>query len=817
MKSVATPIALFLFTLLICIAPISPVLAENEAQEPDPAAITRILDRADRELKRPLKRSEKLDAYFSEVTEYKSWAGDCVKRLEPEEQLIVDQMTALAEPVKGESAEVSKRRKKLAKKQATVKKRLAECRVIVVHSTELINAISNYRQELLKEQLFTKGPDIAALLRDNWAHPALWVDASKKFILNNSGLDKAEATDWVLLVIFVAVTFGLGLRYRKSLTNWEKLHTPGETRTDRFVYALGLTLKRYAPFLLATITNAIVIFYISKDVKPTPFITIVAYGLPLVVLLLAFIHLFLRASFQAQVFDTSVTDTAGRLAYRLKLLALLIFFGYLLFSTILSQSLPESALLLTRAVFGAVLVLNLVWIVWLVTGLTKLGDNVFTRLFFSAILLAALAAELLGYRNLSGYILKTVVGTLISIGLFLLLSGFLRDFLDGFEQGKYNWQQKLRVAFGLKPDRQMPGVIWLRFFVSLLLWIALIASLAVIWQVQQERIELLGEYFLEGFSIGSFSVVPIQILQGVAVLIILLTFNTWIRKRFEQALSKTRMERGARESISTIFSYVGATVAALVALGVAGMEFANLALIAGALSVGIGFGLQNVVNNFVSGLILLFERPVKTGDWIVVGDTEGYVQQISIRSTRIQTFDRADVIVPNSELISGKVTNWMLRNVQGRLRVPVGVAYGSDTAKVHDLLLKVANDHPDVLTGGIIAPEPRALFMAFGDSSLDFELRCFVRDIDRRRTIMSDLNFAIDAEFRKNGVEIPFPQRDVHVRDWPRTDHPPSPLPKKDSKRSRSDSSRDPSRDEDFDDGGLDGDAGDGDAGDGDD
>jgi potassium efflux system protein len=172
------------------------------------------------------------------------------------------------------------------------------------------------------------------------------------------------------------------------------------------------------------------------------------------------------------------------------------------------------------------------------------------------------------------------------------------------------------------------------------------------------------------------------------------------------------------------------------------------------------------VNNFISGLILLFERPIKTGDWIMVGNTEGYVKRIRIRSTEIQTFDRADVIVPNSELIAGQVTNWMLHDSRGRARIPVGVAYGSDTQKVKTILEKVAEEHPRVVNDGS-TPKPRVLFRGFGESSLDFELRCFIQDIDERLQVVSDLNFAIDAAFRENGIEIPFPQRDVHVRDLP--------------------------------------------------
>jgi small-conductance mechanosensitive channel len=160
----------------------------------------------------------------------------------------------------------------------------------------------------------------------------------------------------------------------------------------------------------------------------------------------------------------------------------------------------------------------------------------------------------------------------------------------------------------------------------------------------------------------------------------------------------------------------------------------------------------------------LFERPIRTGDWIVAGDVQGFVRRISIRSTLIETFDRADVIVPNSALISNNVTNWMLRDPWGRVTVPVGVAYGSDVDKVTEVLMSVAAEHPLVMLDSKKVSPPQVLFMGFGDSSLNFELRCFIREIDKRLVTLSDLNYAIEKQLRQAGIEIPFPQRDIHVR-----------------------------------------------------
>jgi small-conductance mechanosensitive channel len=225
-------------------------------------------------------------------------------------------------------------------------------------------------------------------------------------------------------------------------------------------------------------------------------------------------------------------------------------------------------------------------------------------------------------------------------------------------------------------------------------------------------------------------------------------------------LSQMQVEKGLQYTLLRVSHYVIVIIGALVAFQFVGVDLGGLAVIFGLLSVGIGFGLQNITSNFISGIILLFERPIQVGDRVTVGDTEGDVTAINIRSTTIQTLDNISIIVPNSEFISSNVTNWSHGDPKIRLTVDVGVSYHSDLDAVIQSLQEVAAEHPDVLS----QPKPDVLFRGFGDSAWNMTLRAWIRSPKRHHTIRSELNCAIVRRFRERGVEIPFPQQDVHVR-----------------------------------------------------
>jgi len=224
-------------------------------------------------------------------------------------------------------------------------------------------------------------------------------------------------------------------------------------------------------------------------------------------------------------------------------------------------------------------------------------------------------------------------------------------------------------------------------------------------------------------------------------------------------LVRRRVEWGVRVSIGRLVHYTLVFVGFLLALFILGFKFTELTILLSAFGVGIGFGLQSIVNNFISGLILLFERPVRVGDTIELGGNWAEIKRIGLRSTTVQTFDQADVILPNADLVTNQVTNWTLSNRQARLIVPVGVAYGSDVALVMETLTTCARENSKVAQ----TPPPQVLFLGFGASSLDFELRVWVLDVGERLSVKSELHQGVDRSFREAGIVIAFPQRDVHL------------------------------------------------------
>jgi potassium efflux system protein len=380
--------------------------------------------------------------------------------------------------------------------------------------------------------------------------------------------------------------------------------------------------------------------------------------------------------------------------------------------------------------------------------------------------LASLAL-LLGYFTVGRFLAAGLFLSLLSLNTYLLLRFGLRDALRPLPPP---------VAAVDADDGQKPGSATAQrlgstgrflagLFIDLGLLLALFAALLLAWGMGVATLGAYGLQLVYGVSIGSVTLSLLDVLAAIVILALGVALTRFISGGLNARLEgQTQIDPGVRNSIVTGVAYLGYVVAGILAVATLGLNLSNLAIIAGALSVGIGFGLQNIVNNFVSGLILLIERPVKVGDWVVVGGKEGYVRRINVRSTELETFPRASVIIPNSELIASAVMNWTHRDKFGRVDIDIGLAYGSDVDKAEAVLYDCLKGHNEILA----YPPPAVIFRGFGDSALNFALRGHIANVERRLMVESEIRKAIYKACLRNEINIPYAQTDVHLADLDR-------------------------------------------------
>lgn len=377
------------------------------------------------------------------------------------------------------------------------------------------------------------------------------------------------------------------------------------------------------------------------------------------------------------------------------------------------------------------------------------------------VLLGSIVLYSIGYKNMANLIAFSSFKTIVIVLFYLFFVHLIsRSYhLLTHHEASTTRLRKLVVS---ESNYRIPELKLLMVISLFFLSYTLLIMLVEIWDITDLTSDNIKNIYDNGFTLFNIHLIPKDLINAIIIYAFL---GLAIRFVAYQTASKNKRHFKSNQihSINPIMMNIGFIIAGIIALLAAGINLTGLAIIVSALSVGIGLGLKSIINNFISGVILLIEKPIKVGDRILVGDSEGIVTRIRIRATEIKTRDRSDILIPNEDIITNKVTNYMLREAYWRIHCEVGVAYDSNIQEVKDLLLQAAKENEEVIHDD---PNhtPNVLFKSFGDSSLRFQLRCVIKNVNRKNFIISDLNTRIEELLRNNHIDIPFPQREITIK-----------------------------------------------------
>ncbi len=715
----------------------------------------------------PPTETEALEAMRATAREARRNATACIPRVVPEVERLEQELAILGEATPDDPIDIQEQRKAVQTALGEARGRRDNCELVVSRAVSIIGTVTQIENKMARERMWSRDDPIWELLPRIPSEVSQWPQRVRQAVQFETKDREPDTNPLVQLLLISIIAVGIGFFVRQRFRRWLAAHGYDE-KPPPLKMLFTKSLAEHAPWWILGLATSVVLLTMMADpsVESVPLrisTAILAYGIVAIL-----IDRSTGPMTPSAEIDGLIPDFQTPLRIRLRLFFVASIASRVVLGPQWFFDLPAHDMLLPHVLVVMALVLPLIAGLQLARRIPGLaGRHRLVRYAALLTLLVVIGAELSGFYNLANYLIFGVVMTALAAFVLWILLWLVDQAADFIAKGQTRLAYQARTWLGVKPRAEgEPGLGAYRLLLGLMLWIGFGVLVLQVWDTTGTMLDQLQSWFTKGIEVGDAKIVPIAIFSAVLAFTALIIGTEWIKRLIQKRwLSQVRMDRGARDAVTAMIGYIGFIVAVIVGLNLTGVDLTTLGFAVAALSVGIGFGLQSIVNNFVSGLILLFERPIKAGDFISIGDMEGWVKRISIRSTEIETMDRHNVIVPNSDLISEKVTNWVLRDPHIRLRIEVGVAYGSDVELVHDLLLKIAEENEEVITDGR-APGPRALFMSFGDSALLFELRVWIRHVRKRFQVVSALNFEIDKAFRENNVTIPFPQTDLHVKSW---------------------------------------------------
>ncbi|WP_284177531.1 DUF3772 domain-containing protein [Rhabdaerophilum sp. SD176] len=701
----------------------------------------------------------------------------------------LDRLGPAPEPGKGitESADVVKDRAEQQKAWQEIEEPLRLARALALRVQQLQDAISERRRENFARAILKQGPSLLA--------PSLWLDVSRalpqdaaafRFLMRQWVEAIVGHFDWyemVLIAVFFAVAFA-GL---PKARNWIRsgsfagridLESEVEPkRIDRVLVGLRrVLLTAVAPAILLYLLLQMFRNFGLLPGRTDSVMVSITNGIAFV-FGMSGLAAGVLSPFRSQWRLFMLPDRVAIELWRTIGAIATILAVAKVFEAVQSANVASLPLtVVTKGLFAVLLAARLMH------GLrrafrTKIDEKtgeiedrvgshlILPRLIGWIVCIVVILAALFGYVALAAFLVQQIAWLLILTLVSTLILVLIEEMIGSGLSSRGALGRRLREATGLAAGSLDQASVLVSGLASLIVYVSVVMLALAPWGVDSSNLfgNLRAAFF--GFEVGgvtiSLSTIALALVLFLGGILVTKAIQNWLDTHY---LPHTGLDIGLRNSIRTIFGYVGFIIAASLALGQAGFSLDKIAIVAGALSVGIGFGLQSIVGNFVSGLILLWERPIRVGDWIVVGEEQGTVKRINVRATEIQTFDRASLIIPNSEFIGGRVKNWMHSDRTGRIIIPINVDYESDPDQVQQLLRDAALAHREVMS----EPAPIVIFKNLGESGLDFELRCFC-DVDAMLVTRSELLFDIFRRLRAAKIEVPYPTRRLEITNMPGT------------------------------------------------
>lgn len=753
MKKVIKLIKLFVLFIILLDSSIAlafdPMLANQSLDELTVTLSTQILS------KEALHKTQK------ELIDLKRQADQCIEEKTKE---LADVNAQLPEIQDDESATTDLTF--LLTRKNEINLTLSGCKVYSFKANETLSIISRQAKEVKKSFYTTRSDPLWKYWPSLFTSTKVWLEQLEASQLSIR-IDPQSYTYLDLIFIIILLIFSYVLsRYINVIITFLSAYTQEKSEFEKYIFSFLKCIKSRTHIILSLL--ALLMYETLHDYVTDNDLLFDDFLLPILLFYIAqvFVEFITSPPFSTNYFNGKKKVEIKKLEWAINILLITLLVKYFFYQAFIYLPAEEMLWKITNAIYYTALTLSFVW---LISIFLKLFSYLDTHPIIKALgtvinyvfLIFILFTLWDGYFPLSQYVMKGVMFTLASIIITIMLYTSSVGLLESLIEQRHAWQKRAFRFIQYSKNDLMLELITLKLTLLLLLWGGLIVYLNDIWSISDLWPIQLREYIFSGVLVFDTKIQPIRIIIALMLFSFLTLLIKFIKHHLQPRENATN--KAAQDAYLIILGYIGVSIAIILSLLIAGVDLRGLAIIAGALSFGIGFGLQNIVNNFISGLVLLIERPIKKGDRIIVGDKEGFVTQVGVRSTHVQTLELSHLIVPNSDLITKKVKNFMLNNKRFRIKLDIVVQHDTPPTEVKALLLQAALAHDEIIKDGSDAPT--VFCLGYYNSALNFSLWCSIDNVNNKFYIRSDLYFAIDALFRENNIRYAFTQTDLHIKE----------------------------------------------------